>query len=132
VFRSNFAGDGNCRHFFQVVREAMSLDKFSLYFADFQWPWYMPSIGEYETLAAQSGLRGIRVWGENADRFFPDAEAMIKWVDQPSIVPFLARVAGKDKASFRDFVVRSMLEKTKQEDGRHFETFRRINVFARK
>ena len=34
----------------------------------------------------------VRVWGENADRFFADAEAMIRWIDQPSIVPFLACV----------------------------------------
>ncbi len=25
-----------------------------------------------------------RVWGENADHFFADADAMIRWVDQPS------------------------------------------------
>jgi trans-aconitate methyltransferase len=72
------------------------------------------------------------VWGENADRFFPDAEAMINWVDQPSLVPFLAHVTDEVKSPFREFVVRRMIEETRRDDGRYFETFRRINVFARK
>ena len=48
MLRFNFAGDGNCSHFFRVVREAMSLQRFSSHFADFEWPWYMLSVGEYE------------------------------------------------------------------------------------
>jgi trans-aconitate methyltransferase len=31
--RFNFAGDGNCAHFFKVVREAMGLDMFKRHFA---------------------------------------------------------------------------------------------------
>jgi len=110
----------------------MSRDEFSRHFSGFQWPWYMPPVGEYETLVAQSGFREVRVWGENADRFFPDTEAMVKWVDQPSLVPFLACVAEEDKAPFREFVVGKMIEETKLPDGRCLETFRRVNVFARK
>ncbi|MHB1325833.1 MAG: class I SAM-dependent methyltransferase [Thermoleophilia bacterium] len=132
VLRFNFAGDGNCSHFFKVVREAMSLDGFSSCFAGFKWPFYMPATNEYEALVQQSGFRDARVWGENADRFFPDTEAMINWVDQPSLVPFLACIADEDKNRFRDFVVNRMVEDTKEDDGRCFETFRRINVFARK
>jgi trans-aconitate methyltransferase len=107
-------------------------EKFSRYFADFKWPWYMPSVNEYEALAENSGLSDVQVWGENADRFFPDAETMTRWIDLPILVPFLACVAEKDKASFREFVVRKMIEETRHGDGRCFETFRRINVFARK
>jgi trans-aconitate methyltransferase len=130
--RFNFAGDGNCAHFFKVIREAMGLDLFKWHFSRFEWPWYMPTIGEYESLVEQVGMRNARVWGENADRFFPDAKAMIKWVDQPSLVPFLAGISEPDRKSFRDFVVTRMVEETEQADGRCFETFRRINIFAGK
>jgi trans-aconitate 2-methyltransferase len=132
MLRFNFAGDGNCAHFFKVVREAMAIASFKKHFSWFEWPWYMPSIGEYECLVGQAGLRHARVWGENADRFFPNEEAMIKWVDQPSLVPFVACIPEPDRNSFRDFVVARMIEETRQGDGRCFETFRRINLFARK
>ncbi len=130
--RFNFAGDGNCSHFFAVVREAMALDEFRSFFTEFDWPWYMPTVDEYDTLAKSSGLHDVRVRGENADRFFPDAEAMIRWVDQPSLVPFLTLVPDPVKSSFREFVVNRMIEETKEEDGRCLETFRRIDVSATK
>ncbi len=56
----------------------------------------------------------------------------INWIDQPSLVPFLACVGERDHAAFRDAVVRWMVERTRQPDGRCFETFRRINLLARK
>jgi trans-aconitate 2-methyltransferase len=128
--RFQFAGDGNCVNFLAVVREAMALEEFRIYFAGFEWPWYMPSVDEYKGLAGSSGFRDVRVWGENADRYFPNVEAMIKWIDQPSLVPFLAYITDPVKDSFRDFVVSSMIGRTEQEDGRCFETFRRINASA--
>jgi len=128
--RFNFAADGNCTHFFKVIREAMTLGKFKAYFHDLEWPWYMPSISEYESIIYQSGLQNIKVWSENADRYLPDVQTMVNWVDQPSLVPFLSHVADIDKEELRDFVVRRMVEETMQGDGRCFETFRRINVFA--
>jgi trans-aconitate 2-methyltransferase len=128
--RFNFAGEGNCSNFFKVVRQAMGTDRFGGHFTRFDWPWYMPSVDEYLHLAESSGLRDVRVWPENADRYFPDVETMIRWIDQPSLVPFLACVPACDKTEFRDFVVRRMIEETKQSDGRCFETFRRINVSA--
>jgi trans-aconitate 2-methyltransferase len=132
VLRFDFAGEGNCSHFFRVVREAMARPEFARHFAGFVWPWYMPSVTEYETIVAQSGFCEARVWGENADRHFPDAEAMVKWVDQPSLVPFLACVAAEARSAFRDFVVGRMIEETREQDGRCFETFRRVNVSARR
>lgn len=130
--RFQFAGDGNCINFFGIVREAIVSEEFKLYFAGFKWPWYMPSVDEYKSLAKSSGLHNVQVWGENADRYFPDAEAMIRWIDQPSLVPFLALLPDPAKASFRDFVVSRMIDRTQQGDGRCFETFRRINVSAMK
>jgi trans-aconitate 2-methyltransferase len=130
--RFNFAGAGNCSHLIEIVREAMSLPLFSPYFAGFQWPWYMPGIDEYAALVESSGLQAVHVWGENADRFFADAEAMIRWIDQPSIVPFLTFIPQEQRKEFRDYVVRRMIEETRQRDGRCFETFRRINVAAYK
>ena len=61
--RFNFAGYGNCSHFFAVVREAMNRDEFRTYFAEFEWPWYMPSVDEYKVLAESSGLHEVQVWG---------------------------------------------------------------------
>jgi trans-aconitate 2-methyltransferase len=132
IIRFNFAADGNCSHFFQVVRQAMSLPEYRSCFAKFDWPWFMPTPAEYEAILRQSAFRDIRVWPENADRFFPDAAALIRWVDQPSLVPFLAHLEKTDRQPFRDFVVEQMIRATRREDGRCFETFRRINVSARK
>jgi trans-aconitate 2-methyltransferase len=70
------------------------------------------------------------VWGQNADRYFPDEEALVKWIDQPSLVPFLHCVADGGKEQFRSWVIGRMIAETRQEDGSCFETFRRINVFA--
>ncbi|MHC4743117.1 MAG: methyltransferase domain-containing protein [Planctomycetota bacterium] len=128
--RLNFAGDGNCPHLIAVLREAMALEQFAEYFTDFEWPWYMPALDEYEALASSSGLRDVRVWGEKGDLYFDDVEAMVRWLDQPCLVPFLACIRDVDKEPFRSFVIRRMTEETKQKDGRCFGVFRRINVFA--
>ncbi|NLW50915.1 MAG: methyltransferase domain-containing protein [Candidatus Brocadiaceae bacterium] len=128
--RFNFAGEGNCSHFFRVVREAMATERFALHFARFEWPWYMPPLEEYAALVAESGPGEARVWAENADRFFPDVDAMVRWVDQPSLVPFLARVPAGEKEALRAHVIRRMIEETRRPDGRCFETFRRINLSA--
>lgn len=130
--RFNFAGDGNCSNFFKVIREAMALESYSGCFLDFEWPWYMPTVDEYSALAEFSRFRSVYVWGENADRYFPDVEAMIKWIDQPSLVPFLSFIPTRKQATFRDIVINRMIEETRKEDGRCFETFRRINILAQK
>jgi trans-aconitate 2-methyltransferase len=128
--RFDFAGEGNCASFFAVIREAMALDPFAAAFDGFEWPWYMPSVEDYATLAEASGLRNVMVWGGNANRHFPDKEAMIRWIDQPSIVPFLPRLPESERGLFRDYVVQRMVERTLQPDGTCFETFRRINLSA--
>ncbi|MBI5578776.1 MAG: methyltransferase domain-containing protein [Deltaproteobacteria bacterium] len=128
--RFNFGGEGNCSHFIKIVKEAMALDAFATSFAEFEWPWYMPSVDEYSELIEFAGMRHWRVWEENADRFFMGVDAMVAWVDQPSLVPFLAHVPADVARPFREFVVSRMTEETRQPDGRCFETFRRINVSA--
>ncbi len=131
--RFNFAADGNCSFFYKVIKEVMLQTKFAEYFNDFVWPWYMPDIEEYKALIEQFAFSEITVWGENADRNFPNAEAMVKWIDQPSIVPFLKCITSEEDAkAFRDTVVKKMVLETTQEDGTCFETFRRVNVMARK
>lgn len=132
ILRFNFAGEGNCAHFIRVIKEAISHPVFKKYFADFQWPWYMPSVQEYRELIQRHRFREIKVWGENADRLFPDKETMIKWIEQPSLVPFLANVRRNDRPAFQRFVIRRMIEETIREDGQCFETFRRVNVSAKK
>ena len=128
--RFDFAGEGNCSHFFSVIREVLALGEFRTFFTEFDWPWYMPSVDEYTALAKSSCLQEVHVWGVNADRFFPDAAMMICWLDQPSLVPFLRFVPDLKKTAFRDCVVNKMIEATMREDGRCFETFRRINLSA--
>lgn len=132
VLKFNFAGDGNCANFFDVVKEAIRLPQFAGHFSAFEWPWYMPSVGEYELLTQRFPFSTASVSGENADRFFADRETMIKWIDQPSLVPFMKLLPDECKADFRQLVIDRMIQRTCQADGRCFETFRRINVLARK
>ena len=132
VARFNFGGEGNCASLRRVVREVMALPEFARWFDGFPWPWYMPGVVDYDRVAAAFPWDERRVWLENADRSFPSEEALVGWIDQPSIVPFLARVGEADKARFRDAVVSRMLQATRRPDGTYFETFRRINLFARK
>lgn len=130
--RFNFAGDGNCSHFIDVVRDAMTMDEYADSFSDFVWPWYMPSVADYRAVVESSEFVDSHVWEENADRYFPDEESMTLWIDQPSLVPFIDHLAGKRRSSFRNYVLGRMLDETRQSDGRCVETFRRINVRARK
>ena len=130
--RFNFAGDGNCSHLYSEVKAAMARNEYRSFFAGFEWPWCMPPLDEYRVIAEASRLCCVRVWAENADRFFPNEEAMIGWIDQPGLVPFLVKLQEPARTSFRNLVVSKMIAETKQEDGRCFETFRRINVSAAK
>ena len=130
--RFQFAGDGNCSNLIRILKEIISAKNYASYFAEFDWPWYMPAFDEYRTLLDEVAFAEKRVWSENGDKHFINAEAMTKWIDQPSLVPFLGYVAGKDRQRFRDAVVERMIKETLQNDGTYFETFRRINVLVRK
>jgi trans-aconitate methyltransferase len=132
ILQLNFAAEGNCSHLFAVLREVLPQARYAEHFRGFEWPWYMPEVDEYRALVQEFAFREAKVWGENADRFFPTVDAMVGWVDQPSLVPFLKHVGEPDRQAFRDAVIERMTEVTRQPDGRCFETFRRVNVFARK
>lgn len=126
----DFAGDGNCSNFFEVIREVMKCEKYKQYFKDFEWPWYMPTKDDYEKIVSSSGFSTYSIIEVNRDRNFSSADEMIKWIDQPSIVPFINIIPDEMKAEFRDDVIALMLRKTLQPDGTCFETFRRIHVKA--
>ncbi|MCL6478897.1 MAG: methyltransferase domain-containing protein [Peptococcaceae bacterium] len=132
TIRFNFAGDGNCANFQEVIRQVMADPAYREYFDNFAWPWFMPRLDEYEKLVRQHGFRELKVWEQNADRYFKNQDEMIKWIDQPSIVPFLKFIPEREKERFRNEVIHRMVRKSIQPDGTCFETFRRINVFARK
>lgn len=132
VLRCSFGGDGNCVHFIDAVRNAMGAEEFAPFFEHFEWPYYMPKVDVYRVLIEKSPFSAYEVWGENADRYFPDAETITRWIDQPCIVPFLDVVSEPFKRSFRDSVVEQVLATTRQEDGTHFETFRRVQLVATK
>jgi trans-aconitate methyltransferase len=132
IIRFNFAGDGNCATFNSTVQDAMKRQEFEKYFIGFTWPWFMPKIDEYEQIIRNNNFKEIKIWEENADRFFVSSEEMIKWIDQPSLVPFLREIDEQDKSIFREIVITQMLQKAKQKDDKCFEMFRRINVMAKK
>ena len=130
--RFNFAADGNCSFFYKIIKEAMADKMYSKYFQEFSWPWFMPGIKEYQLLIQNTKFNQVKIWGENADRYFESSSVMTKWIDQPSIVPFLKCIPENEKNTFRNYVVKQMIKETKQEDNTCFETFRRINVKATK
>lgn len=130
--RFQFAGEGNCSNLIRILKEATSAKEYEAFFSEFDWPWYMPAVDEYRALLEKVPFTEKIVWSENGDKYFESAEAMTKWIDQPSLVPFLCYIAEKDRQRFRDAVVERMIKETLQDDGTYFETFRRINVLARK
>jgi trans-aconitate 2-methyltransferase len=131
LVRFNFAGEGNCSNFFAVVREVMAMPRYHVYFDEMEWPWFMPSVDDYKAIVRRHQFSELRVWIENADRLFCEDE-IVRWIDQPSIIPLLAKVNSDDKQSFRDEVVNRMLQRTRSPDGRYFETFERLNLRAKK
>jgi trans-aconitate methyltransferase len=130
--RFQFAGDGNCSNLIRILKEVISATEYMAYFNKFDWPWYMPAVDEYRALLDEVAFAEKKVWSENGDKHFESTEAMTKWIDQPSLVPFLGFIAGEDRQQFRDTVVKRMIKETLQSDGTYFETFRRINVLVRK
>jgi trans-aconitate methyltransferase len=132
VIRLNFAGDGNCSNLIAVLRALMGEQPYRAAFDGFVWPWHTPGVESYELVVRESPFSDARVWGEVADRHFPSVEAMVGWIDQPSLVPFRQHLDAATGDRFRADVIARMTRRTCEADGRCFETFRRINVLARK
>lgn len=130
TIRFNFASHGNCSNFNEVVKKTILDQKYNKYFKTFEWPWYMPMIKDYKEMLVQTEFEEVKIWEENADRYFDNQEELIKWIEQPSIVPFLKLVDEKDKGYFKNEIIQKIINRTLKEDGRCFETFRRINVQA--
>lgn len=92
----------------------------------------MPSKSQYEDLMSFIGFSNYTIVEVNRDRYFSNKEEMIRWIDQPSIVPFLKCVPDKVKDIFRDEIIIEMLKRTQQPNGTYFETFRRLKIYAKK
>jgi trans-aconitate methyltransferase len=132
VIRLSFAGAGNCSRLIAVLEEVMAKPEYQPAFRGFVWPWHMPAVERYARLVAEVPFASARVWGEVADRHFPSVEAMVGWIDQPSLVPFRQHLDSATGDRFRADVIARMTQRAREPDGRCFETFRRINVLAKK
>lgn len=133
TIRFNFAGAGNCPNFNRVLQETIAEPAYKQLFADFQWPWFFTETAVYDAQLREATFRDIKVWTENADTYFPDQDQFIQWLDQPCLVPFMQHLKEEQvKQSFRHQVIEKMLLATRQEDGSCFESFQRLNVYARK
>ncbi len=130
--RFQFAGQHTGKPFDDAAHETMADPRFAAHFAGFTWPWTMPAVEDYAPLVRDTGFAEHTVWGENKDRYFPDPDAMIRWVDQPCLVPFLPVLPESDRPAFRAAVIERIVRRTQGPDGRCFVTFRRVNVQATK
>lgn len=126
----DFGGDGNCANFQASIREVIQDEKYKAYFEHLEWPWYMPKKSDYEAVLSSAGFSDYWVTEVNRDRYFANKEEIIKWIDQPSIVPFIGNVPDEQKEEFRADVIKEVLKRSLREDGTCFETFRRIHVRA--
>lgn len=128
----DFGCHGNCSHFLEVMHKRIADDHYMEFFKEFEMPWFMPTKSHYEELIANIGYSHVTITEVNRDRFFPTSDDMIKWIDQPCIVPFMEYIPAALKSTFRHEVIAEMLKKTRQPDGTCFETFRRLQVYAQK
>lgn len=126
----NFAAKGTCQNFFDIINNIINKPQYKIHFKHFNWPWYMPSKSEYLSLIEKVGFLEFSIIEENADRYFSNVDEMIRWIDQPTLVPFIKYLPSNLKEQFRIDVIDQMIEKTIQADGRCFETFRKMKIKA--
>lgn len=128
----DFGGFGNCCNFIDVVQKKILENNYAKYFENFEWPWFLPSKEQYTELISTIGFATYTIKGKNRDRYFSNTEEIIRWIDQPCIVPFIKYIPDELKENFRQEIIEEMLKRTQQPDGTCFETFRRIQIYARK
>ncbi len=122
----NFAASGTSAAFCKIVQKFMASPEYKRYFQHFSWPWHMPEVSGYEHCFDGLPMAELHIREENRDRFFSSETEMLQWLDQPSLVPFLAALPEERKRPFRDAVADAMIRHCRQPDGRCFEQFRRI------
>jgi trans-aconitate methyltransferase len=132
ILRAQFGADGNVPNFLAGVRRQMAEPPYREALAAFRWPWFFPGLPDYEALLAASPLAEWRAWIEPKAARFPTAEAIVGWIDNPCLIPFVQALPPGLRQPFRDAVVAGMLARTRQPDGSFQEPFRRMNVWARK
>ncbi len=128
----DFGGLGNCSNFIDVIQKKTLEESYAKYFQNFEWPWFMPSKEQYAEFISTIGFSIYTIKEVNRDRYFSDASEMIRWIDQPSIVPFMNDIPDERKETFRQEIIEEMLKRTQQPNGTCFETFRRIKIYAQK
>lgn len=129
--RLNFASEDNSPSMMRTLREAMAEPRFANAFNGFEWPWFMPSIEAYRALVGDAGFATFEVFDENADRAIESETALVGWLDQPCLIPFLRHLPPDLRDPFRQQAIEMLLAATRQPDGSLFEVFRRVHVRAR-
>ncbi len=132
IMRAQFGSDGNCPNLIECVQRQMGISPFPEAFAGFRWPWFFPSIPTYEELLRASLFTEWRAWTQDMDQRFPGADAIVGWIDNPCLIPFVQALPQVLRKPFRDAIVEAMLARTRQPDGTHVEPFRRMNVWAQR
>ena len=129
TLRLNFEAHGSRNAFIAVVTNVMHQQRFQNDFADFQWPWFMPTIKEYESLIYSFSFADTRIWGEDEEWFFNENE-LVDWVDGFCLAPFLSHINKMRRGIFRQQVIDEMLNKVRMPGGRFCEMLKRLNVHA--
>lgn len=127
-----FGSEGNTVNFLEVIQRNITDNEYKDYFKNFEFPWFFPSKKQYEEMLSKIGYSDFAITEVNRDKFFEASDDMVKWIDWPCIVPFLEYLPDIIKVAFRKTVIEQMMEKTRQPDGTCFETFRRLQVYAKK
>jgi trans-aconitate 2-methyltransferase len=132
--RAQLGGDGNCPALLRCIRHQMGAgaSPYAEALVGFRWPWFFPSAAEYDELLRASPFAEWRVGMEPKDRTFATAEALIGWMDNPCLIPFLQALPPDMRQPFRSGVVDAMLAQCRQADGTWLERFRRLNLWARR